>query len=294
MKTIVMMLAGVLASASLARAQGHYPSPEAAARALEQATRSGAPEKVLAVLGPDAQDIVSSGDPVDDAASLKRYAVAAAARTRIEKTPDGATAILRVGRDDWPLPIPLVHDASGWRFDAAEGKEELLNRRIGRNELVAIEVCRAYVDAQYEYAKRFQTYAQTVNSTPGKRDGLYWEASHGDRSPLGPLIAEATGEGYRLREANEPPRPYHGYFFRILKAQGPSAPGGARDYVKDGRMVGGFALLAWPADHGSSGVMTFLVGPQGVIFQKDLGQGTAEAAKAITTFDPDATWMPTR
>jgi hypothetical protein len=277
-----------------AGAQQHFPSPEAAARALQSATRGSDPERLLGILGPEGHEIVSSGDPVDDAAARRRFATAAAERTRIERTTDGAIAILHVGRDDWPLPIPIVREADGWRFDTAAGKEELLNRRIGRNELTAIEVCRAYVDAQKEFARRFHTYAQSFRSTPGKRDGLYWEATDHDVSPLGPLVAAATAEGYRHGEAAQAPAPYHGYFFRILTVQGAHAPGGARDYVKDGQMTGGFALVAWPADHGSSGIMTFIVGEEGVVFQKDLGEGTGEAAKAITAYDPDESWQPTR
>jgi hypothetical protein len=157
-----------------------------------------------------------------------------------------------------------------------------------------IEVCRAYVDAQAEYARRFGQFAQRVRSTAGTHDGLYWPVTAGPRSPLGPLFADATAAGYRLEEGSDARQPYHGYYFRILTAQGPHAPGGARDYVKDGRMTGGFALVAWPADYGSSGVMTFLVGPQDVVFQKDLGAGTAQAVEAMTTYDPDASWMPTR
>jgi hypothetical protein len=281
-------------SAATAATQEHFKSPDAAVRALDAAVRAkDSTQRLSAVLGPEADDIISSGDPVDDAASRKRYATAAAQRKRIELASDGKLAILYVGRDDWPFPIPIVQDADGWRFDTAAGKDELLNRRIGRNELITLEVCRAYVAAQNEYARRFHVYAQSFRSTPGKRDGLYWEASSHDESPFGPLIAEATAQGYQVREATEPV-PYHGYFFRILTAQGPHAPGGARDYVKDGQMRGGFALLAWPADHGSSGIMTFMVGDQGVVFQKDLGEGTAEAAKAITAYDPDGTWEPTK
>ena len=276
-----------------ARAQERFPSPEAAARALEAATHGSGAERLAGVLGPGSEEIVSSGDPVDDAAARRRFATAAAERTRIERTSE-AIAILYVGRNDWPFPIPIMRDADGWRFDTASGKEELLNRRIGRNEIAAIEVCRAYVDAQKEFARRFHVYAQSFRSTPGKRDGLYWEATDGDVSPFGPLVASATAEGYRHGEASEGPAPYHGYFFRILTAQGAHAPGGARDYVKDGQMTGGFALLASPADHGSSGVVTFIVAEEGVVFQKDLGEGTREVAKAITAYDPDGSWEPTR
>jgi hypothetical protein len=279
---------------SPAGAQQHFPTPEAAARALETAARARDAAPLLAVLGPGSEEIVSSGDPVEDAAARKRFTTAAGERTRVETMPDGAMAILHVGRDDWPFPIPIVREADGWRFDPASGREELLNRRIGRNELVAIQVCRAYVDAQHEYVARFHTYAQTLRSTPGKRDGLYWEAADHDRSPLGPLVAAATAEGYHVPEGDEPRLPYHGYFFRVLTAQGPHAPGGTRDYVKDGKMTGGFALVAWPAEHGSSGIMTFLVGEQDVVFQKNLGEQTAEAVKAITAFDPDESWDPTK
>jgi hypothetical protein len=294
--TVGTVLVGLLTiSTATAATQEHFASPEAAARALDAAVRDANPTaRLTAILGPEGDEIVSSGDPVDDAAARKRYATAAAERTRIEVTGDGAMAIVHVGRDDWPLPIPLVRDTDGWRFDTADGKQELLNRRIGRNELIILAVCRAYVDAQNEYAARFHTYAQSLPSTPGKRDGLYWEATDREASPMGPLIAAAATEGYHVREASEAPAPYHGYFFRILTAQGAHAPDGARSYVKDGKMTGGFALVAWPADHGSSGVMTFMVGPQGVVFQKDLGDGTSEAAKAITAYDPDGSWDPTR
>ena len=293
--TIATMLVSLLAlSRATAATQEHFPTPDAAAKALDAAIRdTKSTDRLAAVLGPDSDEIISSGDPVEDAAARKRYATAASEHTRIESL-DDATAIVRVGKDDWPLPIPIVHDADGWHFDVAAGKQELLNRRIGRNELTTISVCRAYVAAQREYASRFHTYAQTVQSSPGKKDGLYWDETDHDVSPFGPLVASATAEGYQLRGATDPPTPYHGYYFRILTAQGPHAPGGARSYVTDGRMTGGFALLAWPADYGSSGLMTFLVGPQGVVFQKDLGDGTEQAAKAITAYDPDESWEPTR
>jgi hypothetical protein len=229
--TVGTILVGLLAiSPATAATQEHFASPKAAARALDAAVRDrDSTARLTAVLGPESDEIVSSGDPVDDAAARKRYATAAAERTRIEVATDGAMAIVHVGRADWPFPIPLVREADGWRFDTASGKQELLNRRVGRNELTALEVCRAYVDAQNEYAARFHTYAQSLPSTPGKQDGLYWEATDHDVSPLGPLIASAAAEGYHVREAGGEPAPYHGYFFRILTAQGaadsPSSPG---------------------------------------------------------------------
>jgi hypothetical protein len=285
-----LCVAGLAASA---RAQERFPSPDSAVRALDAAARGAGVERLAAVLGPESDDLVSSGDPVDDAAARKRFVAAATEHTRIERTSDDM-AIVHVGREDWPFPIPLVRDDGGWRFDTASGKEELLNRRIGRNEIAAIESCRAYADAQNEFARRFHAYAQRLRSTPGERDGLYWEAADHDASPLGPLVASATAEGYRIADPGAGPHPYHGYFYRILTAQGPNAPGGAREYVQDGRMTGGFALVAWPAEHGSSGVMTFMVAKQGIVFQKDLGDDTAEAVKSITKFDPDASWAPTR
>ena len=297
MKTTMTMLALLLSVAlrsATADTQQHFPSPEAAARGLEAAARAGDAARLVAVLGPESDAVVSSGDPVADARARKRFVAAAAARTRIEQTPEGDRAILHIGADDWPFPIPLVKDGNEWRFDTAAGKEEILNRRIGRNELSTLATCRTYVEAQHEFASKFHEYAQVFRSTPGKHDGLYWEATGHDTSPLGPLVAAATSEGYTVTDPNQGPAPYHGYLYRILKAQGPHAPGGARDYVKDGRMIGGFALLAWPAEHGVSGVMTFMAGPQGVVFQKDLGAQTDEAANAITSYDPDESWNPTR
>ncbi len=280
--------------------QTRFESPSAAMQALVTAARSNDTVKLLAVLGPDAEVIVSSGDEVADAEDRRRFVAKATERTRFETLPDGAT-IAHIGRQATPFAIPLVKDGERWRFDTAAGKDELLNRRIGRNELMAIAASRAYVDAQEEYARAStvrggeRTYAQKFLSAPGQHDGLYWEDASGkDESPLGPLFASASAEGYDLAQQPVTPRPYHGYFFRILTGQGANAPGGARSYVKDGKMTGGFALLAWPAEYGQSGIMTFLVNSQGVVFQKDLGAQTAEAAKTITSYDPDTSWAPTR
>jgi hypothetical protein len=196
------------------------------------------------------------------------------------------------------LPIPLVKEDAGWRFDTHAGKEEILNRRIGRNELAAIEVCRAYVDAQREYYLRnpgrdaLHQYAQKFLSTKGKRDGLYWTTKDSEEpSPLGPLIARAQGRGYvKAKDVQGKPLPYYGYYYRLLKSQGADAPGGAYDYVMRGKMIDGFALVAYPANWGNSGVMTFIVNHDGIVYQKDLGPDTAAAARAITRFDPDSTW----
>jgi hypothetical protein len=202
-----------------------------------------------------------------------------------------------VGKDDWPLPIPIRKKGSAWFFDTKAGKEEMLNRRIGRNELNTIDVLEAYVVAQREYAGKDRDgdgvypYAQKFWSTPGKKDGLYWEAKEGEEaSPFGPLSARAAQEGYKRKGKPEKPSPYYGYYFKILKAQGKNAPGGAYDYVVKGNMIFGFGLVAYPAKYGSSGIMTFIVNQEGVVYQKDLGKGTAKAAGSIKRYDPDPTW----
>jgi hypothetical protein len=298
MKLFTNALLLAIAAGSLATAanQEHFKTPEAAMRALESALREKKTDRVEAILGPESDAIISSGDAVDDDAARKRFLTAAGQKTRIEKADDGMMAIVHLGTDDWPFPIPLKRDGDGWAFDTPAGKEELLNRRIGRNELTTISACREYVDAQSEYYARFGQYAQTFRSTPGQKNGLYWEETDGDESPLGPFVAEASAEGYQQAKAapEAPPAPYHGYYYKILTSQGAHGPGGAMTYVKDVKMIGGFALIAWPAEHGNSGIMTFMVSREGVVYQKDLGAGTTEAAKAITTFDPDASWDPTR
>jgi hypothetical protein len=214
--------------------------------------------------------------------------------SKLEKT--GDKAVLNTGKDAWPFPIPIVKDGAGWRFDTKAGKEEVLNRRIGRNELSAIQVVQAYVDAQREYYLRnpqndkLLHYAQKFVSAQGKRDGLYYATKSGERaSPLGPLLLGAKAEGYARGEGGKP-TPYHGYHYRILKAQGPDAPGGAYDYVVKGTMLGGHALIAWPANYGNSGVMTFVVNHDGVVYEKDLGPDSAAAVGKITRFNPDKSW----
>jgi hypothetical protein len=293
---VVVLVAGLGAGAALAAEEGAkvFASPEEAAKGLLDAARSGDKSALLAVLGPQAADIVSSGDEVADKQALDRFVASATEMTRVEK--DGTDkATLVFGRDDWPFPIPLVHGAAGWSFDAAAGEEEILARRIGRNELGAIDVCRAFVRAQREYASEDRDgsgllkYAQRITSTQGKRDGLYWPPVEGEPlSPFGPLVAAAVAEGYR--KTSEKPIPYHGYLYRVLTAQGPHAPGGAYDYVINGNMIGGFALIAYPVDYGNSGVMTFIVNQQGIVYQKDLGEDTAATAEKMTRYDPDSSW----
>ena len=231
-------------------------------------------------------------DDVADAAARQRF-LTAYDEAHEAKESDGR-AVLIIGKDEYPFPIPIVADAGAWRFDTAAGAEEILDRRIGQNELSAIEVLKAYVDAQREYAEvdhdgKGVQYAQRLLSSEGKQDGLYWPtAESAPESPFGPLIAEAHAEGYR--KTSDSPQPYHGYLFRVLTAQGANAAGGERDYVVNGRMLGGFGLIAVPAEYGSSGVKTFTVNQDGVVFEKDLGEETADEAAAIKSFDPDASW----
>jgi len=288
------ILALIPLATALADTQRKFARPEEAVPALIDAARADDKAAVIAILGPGAEDIVSSGDPVQDRAARDRVLAAAKQKTRFETLPSGAV-IAHLGNDDWPLPIPIVKDGSEWRFDAAAGRDEILNRRIGRNEIRTIATLLDYVDAQRDYTKLQGDYAQKVRSEAGKRDGLYWDDPSGKHpSPFGPLVAEAAAEGYGKQDPGGEPQPYHGYFFRILTAQGAAGPGGARSYVKDGKMTTGFAMVAYPAEHASSGVMTFIVGPQGVVFQKNLGDKTSEIGKAMTAYDPDESWNPTR
>jgi hypothetical protein len=270
--------------------QRKFPRPEQALPALIAAMR-GDKGQVESILGPGSEDMLSSSDPVADKNARDRVIAAAKERTRLETLPSG-DIVIHVGKEDWPLPIPLVKDGNEWRFDTAAGTQEILNRRIGRNELKAIDVASVYVDAQREHARLEGDYAQKLRSEPGKRDGLHWDDPQ-HPSPLGPLLAEASAEGYGQQGGGEP-QPYHGYIFRILTQQGANAPGGAKSYLRNGKMMSGFALIAYPAEYNSSGVMTFVVGPQGVVYQKNLGDKTAEVAKAMAAFDPDESWTPVR
>lgn len=271
-----------------------FDTPDQAAAALVSALRSDEPAGVLKVLGQEGEKLVKSGDPVADRQARARFLTAYdQAHELMERSDD--QAILVVGADQWPFPIPAVKRDGRWHFDTSAGRQEILDRRIGANELDAIEVCRAYVDAQRDYAVTdrngdgFLEYAQRFLSSPGKHDGLYWPAVGGEQeSPIGPLMARARAEGYSTAQGK--PRPYHGYYYRILKAQGPNAPGGAEEYVVRGHMIGGFALVAFPAQYGVSGIMTFIVNHEGVVYQKDLGPETAERAKEMDRYDPDPSW----
>jgi len=289
-----LVIATILAavSASPATAQQSYKTPEEAVEALASASKSGDRKAVLTVLGAGAADLVSSGDDVADAADRKRVLEAYDVKHQIIR--EGADkAVLLVGDEEWPFPIPVVRKGDSWQFDTAAGRDEILFRRIGRNELSAIQTCLAYVDAQDEYAEKgvagSGVYAQRIISTPGKKDGLYWPAQGGeDESPLGELAAAAAAEGYR---AGQQRIPYHGYYFKILTRQGPSAPAGEMDYIVRGKMIGGYALVAYPAEYGNSGVMTFLINHQGVIYEKDLGPNTARIASGMTAFNADSSWQ---
>src|SRR5215831_1515936 len=277
-----------------AATQQTFASPEAGVQALIDAAKNNDTKTMLTILGPEARAYLNTGDAVSDRASLARFVQAYEEAHAL--VPSGDTKVsLQIGNDEWPFPVPLVKDNTSWRFDSKEGKEEILNRRIGRNELDVIQVCLAYVDAQREYYMSnpqhaaLLHYAAKFRSTPGKRDGLYWETKADEPpSPLGPLVAQARKEGYK-REAGKPTA-YHGYYYKILTAQGPNAPDGAYDYMVRGKMIGGFALVAYPAQYGSSGIMTFIVNYDGVVYQKDLGPQTTTQAQSITKFDPDETW----
>jgi hypothetical protein len=281
--------------------QRQFATPEAALSALGQAAAAGDQAEMTAIFGPEREKLLT-GDPVEDAAALKRFAANLEKSATLEKV-DDSKFIFRVGEDHWPSPIPIVKVGKKWQFDTAAGVEEILNRRIGQNELSAIMTCRAYVVAQWEYFTQAKdtsenglaVYAQRFISRPGTHDGLYWETAPDETpSPLGELISQAREEGYPAGQSTPGERhtrtPYHGYFFHILKAQGQHAPGGAFSYVINGNMIAGYALIAFPDKWGSSGIMTFIVNGQGKVYEKNLGPDTVTLARAITEYDPDPSW----
>ena len=284
----------VLFGALTAHAQQVFKTPDEAASALVDAAKAGDMRALVNVLGPDGEDIVSSGDEVADAETRQKFVAAYDAKHQIAMEGENK-AILVIGAGDFPLPIPLVRKDGAWRFDTAAGREEILYRRIGKNELEAIQASLAYVDAQNEYAEKDRTgdglyaYAKRIISQPGKKDGLYWPVSQGEEeSPLGELMARATRLGYRVGAGRTP---YLGYYFKILTRQGPAASGGAMDYFVRGKMIGGFALVAYPAEYRNSGVMTFIVNHAGTVFQQDLGPDTAKKAERMISFNPNQTWQ---
>lgn len=300
---LAFLLAGLLLCAAAGethaeRAQQSFASPEQAADALFAANQANDKQELLKIFGSGGGKLVQSGDPVADRNGRARFVAAYGQMHKLEQEGAGK-AVLLLGAEEWPFPIPLVKADSGWRFDTKAGREEILNRRIGRNELNALEVCRAFVEAERDYAAEDplgdgkHSFAQHFISRPDKHDGLYWDVAAGGKpSPMGPLVANARAEGYGARKIKGKHRPYHGYYYKILTRQGPHAPGGAKDYVVDGRMTGGFALVASPAKYGASGIMTFLVNQDGVVLQRNLGPDGAAAARAMTEYDPDDGWKP--
>jgi hypothetical protein len=275
--------------------QKAFGSPEEAMKALAETAQTGDTKGMMAILGPEGEDIISSGDEVADKNILEQFGKSYQERVDYVKEKEDRVSII-IGNDNWPFPIPIVKKGEGWMFDTKAGREEVLNRRIGRNELSAIRVCLGYVEAQRDYASMDRErdgiiqYAQKFASDSYTRNGLYWEPAKGEiPSPLGPFAARAAAEGYR--RASDKPTPYNGYYYKILKGQGKSAPGGAFSYVINGHMVAGFALVAWPAEYGVSGVMTFIVNQNGIVYQKDLGPKTDGIAKAMTLYNPDRTWV---
>jgi hypothetical protein len=276
--------------------QKTFTSPEEAVTALVDAAQSNDSDALLTILGSGGKGLIDSGDPVADKTAKERFVQAFHKKHKLEYK-DTDTALLTIGDKDWPFPIPIIKKGEAWSFDTEAGKEELLNRRIGRNELNVIEVMSAYVDAQQEYVSedrdgdKVLEFAQKVASKKGKKDGLYWEVVEGEEmSPFGPLAASAAAKGYAGKMGGKEPVPYHGYFYKILKGQGTHAPGGDYNYMVDDNMTLGFAMVAHPAQYGNSGIMTFKVSQDGTVYEKDIGEDTAKIVATIEVFDPDDTW----
>ena len=297
---VLLILAGLLSSVPAAAqaisGQKTFSSPLEAVKNLMDAARSGDPAQLVPIIGPQAADLISSGDLGAAKQVLANFAKAYDENHSISSEAQGFE-FLQVGKGDWPFPFPIVRDGRAWYFDIDRGNEEILDRRVGRNELGAIAVCEGYVQSQKDYASKGHDgnprgiNAQRFLSTPGKQDGLYWPVAKGEpESPMGPLVAGAAIEK-SSHPSTADPAPYYGYFYRILTEQGPDAPGGAKDYVVDGKLTGGFALIAYPQRYGSSGVMTFIVNQDGVVYQQDLGEQTTELASQITAYNPANSWQ---
>jgi hypothetical protein len=286
-----ILFAGCFPNRSLAQQTGQktFSSPEDASNALVAAAQNNDEKAMLDILGPDGKQIVSSGDDAEDAQSRANFVRRYQQMHRLVKEPDGIT-ILYIGAENWPTPIPLVNNSSSWYFDTEAGKKEILFRRIGRNEISTISVCQELVAAQKEYySAQHNEYAQKIFSDEGQHNGLYWKAAEGEPpSPIGPLVASAFATG---NSPDGSPTPYRGYYFRILARQGKSGPGGAKSYIANGKMTGGFAFVAYPAEYRSSGVMTFIVNEDGVVYQKDLGNKTEAVAKAMKEYKPQSSWQ---
>jgi hypothetical protein len=289
---VAILLTGCFAARSVAQEPGQktFSSAEDASNALVTAAQSNDEKALLDILGPDAKQIVSSGDDTEDNQNRANFVQRFQEMHRLVKEPDGTTT-LYTGAENWPMPIPLVNKGNSWYFDTETGKKEVLYRRVGRNELSTIRVCQQLVAAEKEYySAQNEEYAQKFFSDEGQHNGLYWKAADGQpQSPIGPLVASAVAEGYKGQD--ETSTPYRGYYYRILTRQGPNAPGGAKSYVVNGKMTAGFAFLAYPAEYRSSGVMTFIVGADGVVYRKDLGKSTAVLAKAMKDYNPNSSWQ---
>ena len=271
----------------------YFNSPDDAAQMLLKAIKEDDIDGLLAIFGEEGRSIIASGDEQADREARRNFEEAAGQQLRVEELNENQQELI-IGDDEWPFPIPLVKEASGWRFDTAAGADELLNRRIGRNELEAIAMMQALSDAQIEYASadrdgdQVLEYAQRLMSSPGQRDGLYWpDETQDDPSPIGPHLEDA-GDYLEGKKAGDP---WYGYYFRVITKQGANPPGGAYDYVINGNMIAGFALLAFPVQYGDSGVMSFMINQQGVLYQKDLGENTAELVKSISEYNPDESWQ---
>lgn len=271
--------------------QKTFTSPDEAMKVLVQAVRDNNTKELLAILGPDSKDIISSGDPVADKSGREHFVKLSDEKMVINGVETGKATFV-IGSEDYPYPIPLVKNGNVWRFDTAAGREEILNRRIGMNELEVIKILRAYVDAQREYAATdwngdgATEFAQKIRSSEGKKDGLYWAAKEGEKlSPLGPLAAKAAREGY-----SKDSTALLGYYFKILKAQGKDAVGGAFDYIVNGKMILGYAMVAYPAKFGASGIMTFIVNQSGIVYQKNLGKKSGKIVESMKQFNPDSSW----
>jgi Protein of unknown function (DUF2950) len=286
----LLAVSPILASAQQA-GQKTYPTAQAATKALAEALKSNDQSVMLQVLGSEAKDIISSGDDVQDAENRATFAMRYQEMHRLVKEPNGLTT-LYVGSENWPLPIPLVNKAGAWYFDSATARMEILYRRVGRNEISTIMTAQELVKAQKEYAASHNgEFAQKIFSDPGQQNGLYWDAKNGQpESPIGPQVAAAVAEGYTDKKEGASATPYRGYLYGVLTQQGSHGPGGAKSYVVDGKMTGGFAFIAFPAAYKSSGVMTFMICPNGVVYRKDLGPNTEKIAKTIKSFNPDSSW----
>ena len=299
---VALLSAGLLTGVVLAQTKTErtFPTPEDAVKALIETVKAGSVASLLEIFGPEGKELIDSSEPAIARQNQQVFTVAVREKWHLEDAaPDRKTLV--IGNEEWPFPVPLVKAGNGWRFDTAAGKEEVLARRIGRNELAVIDATRAYVTAQRRYAeaghdgKPAGLHAAKFQSDPGKENGLYWPTARGQkRSPLGDVVAQAAQEGRPLGGQGTQPAPFHGYYFKILTSQGSAAQGGAKSYVVKGEMSGGFALVAWPAQYDATGIMTFIVNQDGVVREKDLGPGTDAAARKMTAYTPDSSWRVTQ